>query len=278
VVGLGHGAWTREQWRSWGIDDWHAADVTLEALVTYAREPAVIVHCAGSGVVSFSVSHPYQDYQRNVATTAAALEYVRLYAPSARVVIASSAAVYGLAQRLPIGESDPIQPVSPYGVHKRMAEELCLSYSRQFGLSTAIVRLFSIYGPGLRKQLLWDACTRLQRGDTVFAGTGAEVRDWLHVEDAAALLLAAGQAVSDACLVVNGGTGQGVRVDEIVEHLRSGFGVAAALRFTGQRRAGDPPALVADIRAARELGWSARVDWRAGVSEYMKWFQEDARC
>ena len=160
-------------------------------MITYAGEPDVIVHCAGSGSVGFSMTHPYQDFQRTVATTLAVLEYARLYAPRARVAYPSSAGVYGEVQKLPIAETDPLSPASPYGVHKRFAEELCASYAQHFGIAVAVVRLFSVYGAGLRKQLLWDASQKIMRGENRFFGTGEEIRDWLHVEDAASLLIAA---------------------------------------------------------------------------------------
>jgi len=72
-------------------------------------------------------------------------------------------------------------------------EDLCLSYAGRWGIRTSVVRLFSVYGPSLRKQLLWDACEKFRRGDNTFAGTGSELRDWLHVKDAAALIATAAE-------------------------------------------------------------------------------------
>lgn len=273
VIGLGHGAWSREQWRSWGISEWHAADMTLNNLITHAGLPGAVVHCAGGGSVGFSVTHPHQDFQRTVATTAALLEFVRLYAPDAAVVYPSSAAVYGNAQRLPIPETEPLRPVSPYGVHKQMAEQLCTLYTRHFGIKVAIVRLFSVYGNGLRKQLLWDACSKLRRGDAEFLGTGAEQRDWLHVEDGAALLtLARGHASTD-CPVLNGGTGTGVSVSQIIREILNALGTGTAAKFTGQVREVDPPSYVADVGRATGWGWKPRKPWREGVREYVDWFR-----
>ena len=84
VIGLGHGSWARDEWKVWGIAEWHCADIALETLLIYAGEPDVIVHCAGSGSVGFSMTHPYQDFQRTVATALAVLEYARLYVPRVR--------------------------------------------------------------------------------------------------------------------------------------------------------------------------------------------------
>jgi len=276
VIGVGHGSWARDEWQTWGIADWHVADITLEALITYGGQPGVIVHCAGSGSVGFSMTHPYQDFQRTVATTLAVLEFARLYAPQARVAYPSSAGVYGVVQKLPITETDPLSPASPYGVHKCLAEDLCESYARHFNISVAVVRLFSVYGAGLRKQLLWDASQKIMRGENNFFGTGDEIRDWLHVEDAASLLITAAGHASAKCPIVNGGSGAGVTVREVLTQLFTCFERADAPKFSGTARSGDPVGYVADISHARQWGWQPLVDWKQGVREYVEWFKGGA--
>lgn len=277
VRGIGHGSWSREDWRSWGLDDWRATDVNLEALLTYAEEPDLIVHCAGSGSVGFSVAHPYQDFQRTVQTTMAVLEYLRSHAPQARMVMLSSAAVYGLAKELPIPESTPLLPVSPYGVHKRAAEDLCRSYARQFALAVSVVRYFSIYGPGLRKQLFWDACLKLSRGEHQFAGTGEERRDWLHVRDAVELLWIAAKHASAQAPVVNGGTGRSHTVRAALTQLARHFPGSSSPRFGGATRPGDPEGYEADMTAASAWGWSPSVELGTGIQEFADWFRTGAR-
>ena len=77
VTGIGHGSWDRSEWQQWGLADCHLADITLDSMLTYAGRPDVILHCAGSGSVGFSMDHPFQDYQRTVSTAAAVLEFIR---------------------------------------------------------------------------------------------------------------------------------------------------------------------------------------------------------
>jgi UDP-glucose 4-epimerase len=272
VLGIGHGAWLQEEWELWGLRGWHSADVTLETLELYAGEPAVIVHCAGGGSVSFSIEDPIADFERTVVTTAHVLEYVRTFAPSCRVVYPSSASVYGMVEAVPIREDYPAAPISQYGTHKLMAEQMVTSYARQFGSSAAIVRLFSVYGCGLRKQLLWDACRKFANDDSVFMGTGDEVRDWLHVEDAANLLLAAAEHASPQCQTVNGGCGQGATVREVLLQLGSNFSQTEP-SFSGAKRTGDPTRFIADIEGAKAWGWLPTRRWREGVEEYATWWK-----
>lgn len=276
VVGIGHGSWSREEWRQWGISEWHSTDITTDALLTYGGSPDVIVHCAGSGSVGFSMTHPRQDFQRTVEATVAVLEFARLHAPKARVVYPSSAGVYGVAEKLPIAESDLLLPVSPYGVHKKISEEMCCSYARHFGLSVAIVRLFSVYGIGLRKQLLWDACMKISDGGNGFFGSGMETRDWLHITDAASLLFAASERASTECPIVNGGSGQGVSVREVLCELFDSFGRSDSPQFSGAVRSGDPVHYIADINLLRSWGWQPRMQWREGVRNYADWFKKGA--
>jgi UDP-glucose 4-epimerase len=276
VVGIGHGGWSREEWRSWGVSDWHLADIDEEALLSFAGEPDLLVQCAGSGSVAFSMTHPKEDFDRSVGSTLAALEFLRVHVPNCPLVLPSSAAVYGTVHESPICVNAEKSPQSPYGVHKTVVEDLCRSYARTFGLRVAIVRLFSVYGPGLRKQLLWDACSKLHAGMATFAGSGEEERDWLHVEDAATLLLAASRHATENCPIVNGGTGETTSVRRIVEQLDLKLGGQGSFVFTGASREGDPDVYRADIAEALAWGWRPARELQTGLSEYATWFRDDA--
>jgi UDP-glucose 4-epimerase len=276
VRGMGHGSWNRAEWSEWGLSEWNSTDITRDAIVSFGGKPDLIIHCAGSGSVGFSLSNPSQDFDRTVVTTRDVLEYVRLYSPSTRVVLPSSASVYGNATQMPITVTAPLRPVSPYGVHKQMAEELCHSYAQHFDTSVAIVRLFSIYGIGLRKQLLWDACTKLSSGPAIFGGTGYETRDWLHVEDAARLLLAVGLGHASNCFVINGAAGFGVPTRQVVETIARAFGGVDRAQFSGCSRPGDPLHLVANTDGAAALEWSPRHNFDVELAHYLDWFKAGA--
>lgn len=273
VTGIGHGSWRQDEFSSYGLHGWLNANITTESLLSLNVIPDAIIHCAGSSSVAFSNSYPCQDFERTVSTTMAVLEFVVRHSAATRIVYPSSAAVYGAVNRLPIGESDRLLPVSPYGTHKLLAEELLREYARLYGLSVVIVRLFSVYGEGLRKQLLWDACMKLKRNENTFSGSGTEIRDWLHLQDAAELIFMAGDRAAPNCPIVNGGSGFGVSVKEIVEELFNSWGFNGEPTFDRVKRSGDPSDYQADISLARNWGWSPTIPWRKGVREYVKWFQ-----
>ncbi len=235
--------------------------------------PDALIHCAGSGSVAASLADPLADFYANVVTLAESLDFCRLHAPEARIVVPSSAAVYGEAES-PIREDAPLRPISPYGVHKRMAEELCRSYASNYGLHIAIARLFSVYGPGLRKQLLWDACRKAASGDFSFQGTGRESRDWLHVADAARLLHLLADAASPACPVFNGGSGEGASVAEITGLIGHAWEPGLSPEFTGVPRAGDPTVYLASCEKVRQTGFTPRIPLQEGLLEYVRWFRQ----
>jgi UDP-glucose 4-epimerase len=236
--------------------------------------PDLAIHCAGSASVAYSLAHPEEDYQKNVGTLTDLLEFIRTQAPRCRLVFPSSPAVYGEVKTLPIVETAPLNPVSVYGKNKKICEELILAHAKKTGAPVSIVRLFSVYGPGLRKQLLWDACTKLNRGENKFFGTGQESRDWLHVEDATELLLLAGMSERGSCEIINGASGVAVTVREVLTELFTAFGRSDAPVFTGEGKAGDPSRFCADIMRARAWGWQPRRELRAGLREYVEWFKK----
>jgi UDP-glucose 4-epimerase len=273
VIGMGWGKFPDHA--EWNISSWYETDISLEALCEFGGEPDVIVHCAGGSSVGYSVEHPRQDFCLTVDTTSHVLEYIRLYSPATRMVYPSSAAVYGQVKVTPLSEESPFNPVSPYGVHKLMAESLCKMYAGRYGLSISIVRLFSIYGDGLKKQLLWDACIKLSQGHSTFFGSGEEERDWLHITDTARLLKLASEHSTLDCPIANGGTGFGLKVRDILQCLTSSMNVKIEPHFSSVHKDGDPNVLVADISKAKSWGWKPQVGWKEGVSNYERWFQ---RC
>ena len=277
VIGVGLGEWPDETWRDWGLSDWHELEVTVANLVASSPTPDVVVHCAGGASVPYSLEHPAEDFQSTVITTLEVLEYLRTVAPEAALVYPSSGAVYGRAAAVPIREESGLAPISPYGFHKKITEDLCRSYGQSFGIRTAIVRIFSAYGTELRKQLLWDACRKADLGDGHFAGSGRETRDWVHVEDVARLLLMAADHADPSAVTVNCATGQDVAVESILAMLFDALGTSLRPEFTGSSRSGDPERVAGDSSRAREWGWAPQRSWQDGVREYAHWYREIGR-
>jgi UDP-glucose 4-epimerase len=278
VIGLGNGRWDPFQALGQGFDYWLDASISLSSLRVLDEKFDLVVHCAGTGSVGYSIEYPMQDFQKTVQGTLELLEFLRVSMSTAVLVYPSSASVYGAKDDAPIHETDVLNPISPYGYHKRIAEELLESYSRTYGIRVVIVRFFSIYGPGLTKQLLWDACAKLSLGGTAeFWGTGGETRDWIHVEDAAELLLYLGdRSMAESSRrtqieIFNGATGVRVTVRELLERLASSFGSAAEIHFNGVKRPGDPSFYHSDVKQVMATGWAPSILLDKGLSDYVAW-------
>ena len=278
VIGIGRGKWSSvDEQKLWGVSEWRPSDITVENLRACEVVPDSIIHCAGSGSVGLSIENPLDDFERNLNTTLNLLEYVRLYAPDAKVISMSSAGVYGDVEKFPMVEGDFLNPISPYGVHKKIAEELCKSYVDHFGLNVSVLRLFSVYGPGLKKQLLWDACNKIIHGEYEFFGTGNELRDWIHINDISKMVESLITTSSSNFNLYNGATGLGTPITDILKLLFTALDSKESAIFTGSARQGDPIGYVADVtKTSQVLAWDPKIKWHQGVLEYAEWFKHHA--
>jgi len=273
VSGIGHGKWDVEEYSNWGIDEWYETTITFEALLNINKKFDIIVHCGGSGSVGFSWENPYQDFQKSVQGTLAILEYIRLQNKGCKFIYPSSPAVQGNLGHVQITENMMSIPVSPYGFHKKIAEELCLSYHHNFNIDIGVIRYFSIYGNGLKKQLLWDACKKINHSNVVtFFGTGKETRDWIHVSDAASLLYKFSTKL-EGYEVINGGSGIETPIDEIITFLCKYMNKQVEANFNGVIKEGDPIHFWADMNKAKTLDWKPEVNLKEGLMEYVNFFK-----
>lgn len=281
IIGLGHGIWPVAEAQLWGVTHWLDGDIqlgNLRLLQQTGGAPDVVYHLAGGSSVGAAIANPREDFLRTVATTAELLEWMRVDAPQARLVAVSSAAVYGAGHDGAIAEDDVLTPYSPYGHHKRIMEELCRSYAASYGLKVSIARLFSVYGAELKKQLLWDLCTRLAKDERplLLGGTGNELRDWTDVSDVVRALDLLASKASTEVTVLNVGTGSGSSVRQIATDVARHWladNFADVLQFSGQSRLGDPFSLVADAGALNQLDFVWKTSLDDGLAAYVRWFQ-----
>ncbi|MDR1732819.1 MAG: NAD-dependent epimerase/dehydratase family protein [Synergistaceae bacterium] len=275
VVGLGHR--TNPCFAEEPPYLFEETSIHLEVLEHLAKKhglPAVIVHCAGSSSVAFSIERPREDFKKNVDSLLDVLEFSRKHDSSIKIIYLSSAAVYGTVENnIPIEETAPVRPISPYGLHKCLSESLCAFHARYWHIPLAVVRLFSVYGNGLRKQLLWDACNKLRQGRYFFEGTGKEERDWLHISDVVKLLRMAESHATEDCPVVNGGTGAGHSVEDVLKRLGELWNPVTAPVFSGTIRRGDPFYLVPDTARIKEWGFAPEMSLTEGLLSYLNWYK-----
>lgn len=258
-----------------------------------------VMHFAGLTYVGESMQHPLRYYRENAAAALALVEACQARGV-ARFVFSSSAAVYGepSQEHIPIPETCPLQPISPYGASKQHVERMLIDHAaaaRAAGVpfACAILRYFNVAGCDRSGHLGEDhrpethlipvvlqAALGLREAVTIH-GTdyptpdGTCIRDYIHVED----LVEAHVRVMEAMTpgephIYNLGIGRGYSVREIIEAASRVVGQPIPIR-AGPRRAGDPPVLYADpSRIARELGWTARItDPHEIIASAWAWFR-----
>lgn len=272
TYGIGHGNISPEECETIGLKFWLEAEITVDTLKALNQKFDLIFHCAGSGSVGFSIENPYEDFKKTVDGTLEVLEYLRLYNPDAQLIYPSSPAVQGEHPDAPIKEEYVGKPASPYGYHKKIAEDLCRSYSEKYALSVKIIRLFSVYGNGLQKQLLWDAYQKLTlpREQVEFWGTGTETRDFIHISDVLSLIDII-IAQKEHFMIINGASGIKHTVAEVITLIRNNLLPACSISFNNQVNIGNPIYYWADMTHLNRLNWKPKISFEEGVQNYIDW-------
>ena len=248
----------------------HELDIRDEALGRVAAElrPDVVFHLAAQADVGTSVEQPAFDADVNVIGMVRVLEAAR--GAGARVVFTSSGgAIYGECER-PAREDDDLQPLSPYGASKLAGEEYLATWNRLYGGGHVACRLANVYGPrqlaSLEGGVVAIFLDRLRDGEeAVIFGDGEQTRDFVHVGDVVAGLLAA--AASSVGGVYNIGTGVASTVREVHRLCAEAVGVEQEPRFDAARPGDLRNSVIDPSLAARELGWRAEKALAAGLAE-----------
>lgn len=251
--------------------DLHLPDPSFGDLLQ-KHSPDAFIHCAGRSSVGYSITDPASDFYDSSVLNFEILNSLRLHAPRCKFLFLSSAAVYGNPESLPAKETFTPSPISPYGFHKWHCEQLCLEFSKIYGMSTVSLRLFSAYGPGLRRQVLWDICHKIFiHKSLLLQGTGKESRDFIHAIDIAraSRIIAANAPMQGE--VYNVGSGQEVEIEELTRMILNSTRSNLSPQFEGVIPPGTPLNWKADISKLTSLGFTSSIPLEQGVTSYAKW-------
>jgi UDP-glucose 4-epimerase len=270
----------------------NVADSALVGRIVAERKIGAIMHFAGSIVVPESVERPLEYYANNTLASHALIA-AAVGAGVKHILFSSTAAVYGAPDRVPIDEDDPKAPINPYGASKLMTERMLADASAAHPFNYGALRYFNVAGadPYGRSGQSTAGATHLikvaveaavgKRDHVAVYGTdyptpdGTCIRDYIHVSDLAAAHVAAlewliGHPQDD--LTLNCGYGQGISVLEVLDAVDRAT-ARPVPRVMGERRAGDPPELVAaNARLLATLDWRpANADIDTIVGDALAW-------
>jgi UDP-glucose 4-epimerase len=218
----------------------------------------VVYHLAARVSVPASVLYPREYNQVNVGGTVALLEACRDVGSVKRVLLASSATVYGDHSVQPVHEDMATRPAVPYAVSKVAAEQYLFTMGRIAGFETVALRIFNAYGPGqplppthapVIPQVMQQI---LGRGSVVVFGDGTQTRDFVYVDDVVEALVAAAQAPNIDREIINVGSGIEVSINELIDQISQITNTKANVIYN-KESSGGIARLVADLNKARQL-------------------------
>jgi UDP-glucose 4-epimerase len=233
-----------------------------------------VFHLAAQAGVRASWGQSFSEYIRNnIEATQRLLEESKEHHLH-KFIYASSSSVYGYCPELPMSESSPLLPYSPYGVTKLAAENLCYLYSKNYGVPTISLRFFTVYGPGQRPDMAFHKffkSTSENKPITVF-GTGEQTRDFTYINDIIDAIFACinnGQTGE----TYNLGGGNRKMLKDLLPLFEEICGKKISVKWE-EKQKGDVPHTLADIqKAKKDLGFAPRTAIDEGLSEEWRWIK-----
>jgi UDP-glucose 4-epimerase len=235
----------------------------------------LIFHEAALVSVQGSVEDPLTSHEINATATLKLLEAAR--DEDARVVLASSAAIYGHPESVPVEESDPKTPTSPYGVEKLALDHYARQYHELYGLDTVALRYFNVYGPGQTagdySGVISIFCDQALRDEPITVhGDGGQTRDFVFIDDVVQANLAAA-TTNRVGTAYNVGTGRTITIGELAETIVGAADSESEITYTDGRD-GDIRHSEADISAIRsDLDYEPTVSLREGLEKTVDWYR-----
>ena len=256
----------------------HRLDVRSAALIDLIirRQPEVVFHLAAQADVRVSVERPAFDAEVNIIGTLNVLEGSR-QGPTRKVVFAASGGtLYGEPEELPVRESHPQRPLSPYGVSKKAAGDYLVTYRELHGVEFTALALSNVYGPrqdphGEAGVVAIFAGHLLSNEPCTVFGDGEQTRDFVYVDDVVDAFARA--ATRGSGLLANIGTGRETSVNQLYDSMASVAGVTSPPRYAPARPGELARSSLDPARAGIHLGWKAWTELPEGAGQVLDWFR-----
>ena len=253
-------------------------DIRDKTAVEVAMKGAeVVFHLAASVGNKRSIDHPISDAEINVLGTIQVLEAARKEGVR-KIVVSSSAGIFGELKTMPIKEDHPIEPDSPYGCTKLCEEKLCLAYAKLYAIEAVALRYFNVYGPNQRFDAYGNVIPifvfRMLRNEPLLIyGDGEQTRDFVHVDDVVQANIKAADSIGVSG-AFNIASGTRVTINRLVEMITKDNPNSIEIEH-GPERPGDVRHSLADLTLAHQrINYTPSVDLESGIVEYVKWAQQ----
>ena len=221
------------------------------------------------------------DYKINMVGTLNLLESIRKNKLGSHLIYASSAAIYGEPNYVPIDENHVTAPLSPYGITKLAGEKYCYAYFKEWGVKTTIIRIFNTYGPRQPRYVMYDQMKKMLtcKNETFqVLGTGEQLRDYAYVSDSVdAFYRVMIQSDKSVGQVFNVAGGNKFAIKDLIMEIKNVLKKEDLQEvFTGESWKGDLKKLWADTSKIREvLGWKPKGPLYEGLELLADWIKEN---
>lgn len=233
----------------------------------------LIFHCAGSGIVGIKKLSYKIHYNKNYASTIQLINFIKKSnLKNCKIIFFSSQAVYAKSEKK-IKENYKIFPSSYYGKTKLMAEKKLIKIKNN---SIIILRLFSIYGKGLKKQIMWDTCKKFKNKKNNFFGNGEEIRDFLNIKDLMILLKKiVNSKFQPGFNIYNVGSGKGTKIRKIIDLIKSNFKIGKKIIFNDIKNSSENRNFISsNIKVEKKFSWRPKTILKKEILIYVKWFKK----
>jgi UDP-glucose 4-epimerase len=270
IYGIGRGKWKGDEYKKWGYFKNLNEDINSKNILKYKKISfKYIIHCAGK-VIGLSA---VDDFKTNVLTTQIVLDFIYCTKQNAKLIFISTLAVYGNKNKF-LTENTKINPISNYAHNKILCEEMCSFYSRKYNFDLLIMRISSIFGPGLERQFIYDACKKIYNNNSKFFGTGKEIRDWIYIDDLTTLIFKILNKGFKKINIYNVGSGVGVSIKDVINFINKKFkkNLKPSFNFVGSDS--NPKILISSINKIKIFNWKPTTNFYIGLERYINWFKK----
>ena len=234
-----------------------------------------LFHLASLSTVYDSVARPFDDFSSNYRSTFLLLERLRNLKRKPKLIYASSAAVYGNGNAI-LKEDDSYQPISPYGVSKLAGERMVSVYAGIYEVPAVSLRLFPVYGPRQRKQVVYDLIKRLHNdsSELVVRAPSTYGRDFTFVTDIVAAFRLAALKIPGDGKAYNASSGKFVTLQELVNAIVAATGFTPRVHFDTNAQKSDAFSMQADISKISTFGFRPSVGLSEGIQRTVDWYRD----
>ena len=242
-------------------------------LIKKKIRPNIIFHCAGSGLVGINKITHSVHRKKNLDSTKNLIKFInKIKLKNSKIIFLSSQSVYGKVSGKKISENNPAVPISSYGKTKRLAEKEIMKIKDN---RVIVLRLFSIYGIGLKKQILWDACNKFKDKETEFRGNGQEKRDFLNINDFLKLIekiIISKEFNKNE--IYNVGSGTGIKIKNILTKIKSIYKLEKKISFLeNQKKSEHQDYISLNKKITHTFKWQISKNLYKELKQYVRWFK-----